>query len=56
MPLPLFDANSSNPLEASIARLRNEKHSCMCCDKQINAKHTICAACAEDMGYARRAR
>lgn len=32
------------------------KVSCLGCDKQINPKYTLCAACAEDMGYGRRAR
>lgn len=29
---------------------------CSGCDRSIPARYTICAACAEDMGYARRAR
>lgn len=28
---------------------------CLGCSKQINPKHTICAACNEDMGGPRRA-
>lgn len=32
------------------------KVQCMGCPKLIPASKTICAACAEDMGYARRAR
>jgi hypothetical protein len=33
------------------------RNGCLGCDKTLrNPNHTLCAACAEDMGYARRAR
>ncbi len=33
------------------------RNGCLGCDANLrNPAHTLCAACAEDMGYARRAR
>jgi hypothetical protein len=32
------------------------KHTCLGCPGQIPANKTLCASCAEDMGYPRRAR
>lgn len=41
-------------LERAAARGANP---CMCCGRSLrNPAHSVCAACAEDMGYARRAR
>lgn len=31
-----------------------QKVPCLCCDRQINPRYTVCGACAEDMGYASR--
>lgn len=50
-------ATCSPNLHNGTARSALYRNGCLGCDTTLrNPRHTLCAACAEDMGYARRAR